>query len=279
MGDKGQNPKTGDISVPRLTRHPGIRHPRGMETLRPAAPDRQAMVVGSVATAAELDALDPEAAAMACDIVEIRLDGLAADLADPQSAPWRKLAPLPLLFTARRADEGGTTPLDAPERARWLEAALSDAAWIDIEAASLDELSGIVGTARARGVGLIVSHHDFNALPSGETLGRVAAEARAAGAAVVKIAARIESPDALARLANFTLVDHGIPVATMGMGRFAAVSRLLCAQCGSVLNYGFLGQSPTAPGQWPAARLKKLIGELVIGHWEKSAPEILPNNQ
>jgi 3-dehydroquinate dehydratase-1 len=48
----------------------------------------------------------------------------------------------------------------------------------------------------------------------------------------------------------------------MGMGRFAAVSRLLCAQCGSVLNYGFLGTTPTAPGQWPAAQLKNLLSQL-----------------
>jgi len=224
----------------------------------PSAPDHPA-VVGSVATAAELDALDPATAAGACDIVEIRLDGLAAGLADSESAPWRKLAPLPLLFTARRPDEGGAGALDAPERARRLAAALPDATWIDIEAASLEELSGVVAAARNRGVGLVVSHHDFHALPPGETLEHVVATARAAGAAVAKIAARIECPDDLARLAVFTQTDHGIPVATMGMGRFAAVSRLLCAQCGSVLNYGFLGDTPTAPGQWPAARLKELI--------------------
>ena len=60
-------------------------------------------------------------------------------------------------------------------------------------------------------------------------------------------------PADLARLADFQLADHGIPVATMGMGPLAPVSRLLCAQCGSVLNYGYLGKTPTAPGQWDAA--------------------------
>jgi 3-dehydroquinate dehydratase-1 len=221
------------------------------------------MVVGSVATAAELAALDPAAAAEACDIVEIRLDGLAADFSAPDPAAWRKLADLPLLFTARRPDEGGAGSLGIPERTAWLAAALPGAAWIDVEAASLGEMPGIVAEARKRGVRLVVSHHDFDTLPPDETLQRVATAARGAGAAVAKIAARIESPEALARLADFTLSDCAIPVATMGMGRFAAVSRLLCAQCGSVLNYGFLGDTPTAPGQWPAARLRQLIGEAV----------------
>jgi 3-dehydroquinate dehydratase-1 len=48
----------------------------------------------------------------------------------------------------------------------------------------------------------------------------------------------------------------------MGMGVLAPVSRLLCAQCGSVLNYGFLGETPTAPGQWDSALLKQAISRL-----------------
>jgi 3-dehydroquinate dehydratase-1 len=48
----------------------------------------------------------------------------------------------------------------------------------------------------------------------------------------------------------------------MGMGPLAPVSRLLCAQCGSVLNYGYLGKTATAPGQWDAAFLKQAIGRL-----------------
>jgi hypothetical protein len=36
----------------------------------------------------------------------------------------------------------------------------------------------------------------------------------------------------------------------------------LCAQCGSVLNYGYLGDEPTAPGQWDAGSLKRAITRL-----------------
>jgi len=222
------------------------------------------MVVGSVATLAELEAMDRAAVAGACDIVEIRLDGMAASLSDPDPAVWRKLVGLPLLFTARRPEEGGVGTMNAADRARWLEAALPDAAWIDVEAASLGELSQTVESARARGVGLIVSHHDFESLPPNETLETVVETARTAGAAVAKIAAHLQSPADLARLADFTLTDHGIALATMGMGPFAAVSRILCAQCGSRLNYGFLASTPTAPGQWPASQFKNLLSQLPL---------------
>jgi len=80
---------------------------------------------------------------------------------------------------------------------------------------------------------------------------------------VFKAAARLHAPADLARLAEFQLADHGLPVATMGMGPLAAVSRLLCAQCGSVLNYGYLGHSATAPGQWDAALLQHTLARLV----------------
>jgi 3-dehydroquinate dehydratase-1 len=52
-----------------------------------------------------------------------------------------------------------------------------------------------------------------------------------------------------------------LPLAVMAMGRFGKVSRLLFAQAGSVLNYGYLATA-NAPGQWPAARLRELFAEL-----------------
>ena len=48
----------------------------------------------------------------------------------------------------------------------------------------------------------------------------------------------------------------------MGMGELAPASRLLYAQHGSLLNYGYLGEEPTAPGQWPAILLKEAISNI-----------------
>jgi len=229
---------------------------------RPAPNLTRPLVVGSVASAADLAALDPAAAAAACDVVEIRLDRLAADTTPPERALWRHLAGLPLLFTARCAAEGGAGNANATTRAKWLYAALPDAAWIDLEAASLDGLAPVAAAARRQGVALVVSHHDFTQLPPDDALEETLERARQAGAAVVKVAAQLADVDDLARLARFTLAVRGIAPATMGMGPLAAVSRLLCAQCGSTLNYGFLGHHPTAQGQWPARRLRETLREL-----------------
>lgn len=217
------------------------------------------LVVGSFGDAASLAAADPAATADACDVVEIRLDLLPSPADTADSRPWAHLGSLPLLFTARRSDEGGAGNLDAVSRIALLERVLDDAACIDIEVASIAEFQDWTAIPAARGIPWIASFHDFGKLPGDETLHRSAAAARDAGAAAFKVAAMLRDTADLARLATFQSGDHGIPVAAMGMGPLAPVSRVLCAQCGSVLNYGYLGGTATAPGQWDAALLKTCI--------------------
>jgi 3-dehydroquinate dehydratase I len=218
-------------------------------------------VVGSFGGSDDLQESTAAGVRAACDLAEIRLDLLAAAGA-VEADQWRHLQEIPLLFTARRAEEGGALALNPAERTELLESALDQAACIDIEVASIGEMADFLKILRTRETPWIASFHDFEKLPEDGVLAVAAAAAKAAGARVFKLAARVHAPADLARLAEFQLADHGIPVATMGMGPLAPVSRLLCAQCGSVLNYGYLGKTATAPGQWDAAFLKQAISRL-----------------
>lgn len=228
--------------------------------MHPAKPMKP-LIVGSISTMGGLNALISSGGNPSCDIVEVRLDGLAREHADLLARPWNKLN-LPLLFTARRAEEGGMVSAAASGRARMLETVLDDAAWVDIELASAEEMGPVLERIRHRGIPWIASAHDFLKTPDPGCMERAAERAKELGATVFKIAAMIQSPVDLVRLADFQLLDQGIHKSTMGMGALAPVSRLLCAQCGSVLNYGFLSTSPTAPGQWRADKLKEAIDSL-----------------
>ena len=139
---------------------------------------------------------------------------------------------------------------------------LNDAAWIDIEVASIGEMEDFLIELAERKFPWIASFHDFEKLPNDAVLHEAAGLAKAAGAAMFKLAAKLTSPADVARLAEFQLADHGLPVSTMGMGPLAPVSRLLCAQCGSHFNYGYLGNTATAPGQWDGFLLKTAIARL-----------------
>lgn len=143
-----------------------------------------------------------------------------------------------------------------------LRVSVEQASLIDVEVASIQEMGDVLGELADRRIPWIASYHNFDQLPPTADLVRAARQALDAGAAVFKAAAKLTSLSDMTRLAEFQLADHGIPVSTMGMGPLAPVSRLLCAQCGSVLNYGYLGDTATAPGQWDSTLLKTAISRL-----------------
>ncbi len=221
------------------------------------------LTVGSLGDALSLKDAALFSTLAACDLAEIRLDLLLAEAEQASTALWAHLAGVPLIFTARRQEEGGALALSPAERMSLLRTALDDAAFVDVEVASIGEMAGLLAEISERGIPWIASYHDFEKLPPNAALEHAARLAKEAGAAVFKSAARLNNPADLARLAEFQLSDHGLPVATMGMGPLAAVSRLLCAQSGSVLNYGYLGATVTAPGQWDSHFLKSAIARLV----------------
>jgi 3-dehydroquinate dehydratase-1 len=194
-----------------------------------------------------------------CDVVEYRVDTWP-DRA-PQAVTLAAASPVPVLVTVRHPDEGGQNALDSPARERLARLFLPVATLLDVEIASLGEMSSLLSDARAAGLMVVASFHDFAATPSPDDLRRKRDAAVAAGADIVKFAATLHSSADLATLASLLEEPGHPPLSIMGMGRLGRLSRLLFAQLGSVLNYGYLDRA-TVPGQWPAARLRELIREL-----------------
>jgi 3-dehydroquinate dehydratase I len=219
----------------------------------------KASVVGVVHSAAGLRAarkLKPGAV----DFLEIRADAFAGG--EQEILPLLPRLKFPLIVTVRDPREGGFNALPIALRRALFEQFLPHAAMIDIELASLKNLRAVAAQARARGVALILSHHDFRRTPTPARLAELAARAAREGADVFKVAALTSTAADLATLLSFLHRQKRLPVSVMGMGRFGKISRLLFAQAGSVLNYGFLGSANVA-GQWPAPLLKTRIAELV----------------
>lgn len=220
------------------------------------------MVVGSIGDAAALAEATPESLAGECDLAEIRLDLFHSEFREKGNALWRHLLAFPLLFTARCHAEGSPFDLGLSIRTSLLRAALPDACLFDIEAVSASSMAAVISEITEQGIPWIASYHDFKKLPSEHELVNHAEIAKNAGASAFKVAAWLRTPDEVAALARFQMSDQGMPLSTMGMGKLAPVSRLLCAQSGSVLNYGFVGENATAPGQWSAKRLRECIQSL-----------------
>lgn len=190
------------------------------------------------------------------DWVELRLDALGEA---PELEAFAARCPLPLLITARRADEGGAGELNNGARETLLRKHLGHAAAIDLELRSLGGLEGLWAEAGERKILRVASFHDFVRTPALDDLLKLIAAAKVAGADVAKLAFRILEPRDLERIIAILSSPTPLPLSVMGMGPLAPSSRLLAAQLGSVLNYGYLGSAPTAPGQWPARQLKGVL--------------------
>jgi 3-dehydroquinate dehydratase I len=224
------------------------------------------LVVGSFGNAESLAAASIPDVVAACDLIEIRLDLLDTQAILTGSRPWAHLEGLPLLFTARRGDEGGAGNLDARQRVDLLRGVLRDTALMDIELASGDVTDELKEALRERGLPWVASWHDFEGRE--DSFGKIpelAAAAAKAGAACFKAAVRLHDMEGLAKLVSLQQTGAEIPLALMGMGPLAPASRVLCAQHGSVLNYGYIGNAPTAPGQWSARLLKEAIAASAPG--------------
>lgn len=213
------------------------------------------LVVGSVSDLAAWHAACA-ADSLPCDVVELRADGL------PTDTDWAALAQMrccrPVLVTVRHAGEGGLRTMSTAERVQIARALLPLAAALDWEIAQLPEAPELVAEARAAGVPIIASAHDFEKTPALDSLLAKEQQARALGATVAKFAFRLHSAEDMMTGVNLLRRASGTTTA-MGMGPLGAVSRLLYTQHGACLIYGYLGDTPTAPGQWSAALCRQAL--------------------
>ena len=229
-----------------------------MSSQRQVTIPERPLVVGSVASLNHLACLQPVELPSQCDILEIRLDGMA-EHREALEIELDRFKDFPLLFTARSAAEGGLAVLSLAERAELLMSVADRATWIDVEMTSYDDLAQTIHRIRSRNVGLILSYHNFDETPEEFEMQRLINLSEEAD--IIKLAVYHKSVKDFP-LCTSLLQRSSHPLSVMGMGPLAPVSRLLYAQYGSLLNYGYLGNEPTAPGQWHAKLLKEAIAAL-----------------
>lgn len=197
-----------------------------------------------------------KAAAAGADIFELRVDTFRdADVKKIEDT-IRKLKALdkPVLLTIRSAKEGGKYAIPDRKREALFTALMPLADAVDIELASSGILGSVVNSAKSYKKKVIISYHNFKSTPGDKKLLELAANARASGGDIVKIAAYARGPEDLRRLAGF-LTDFN-DLIVIAMGGYGVASRVFFPMLGSLLTYGSItGQ--TAPGQMPLSEIKR----------------------
>ncbi|MDA7864060.1 type I 3-dehydroquinate dehydratase [Akkermansiaceae bacterium] len=204
----------------------------------------RALVVGAIADAAALSLVPKD-----CDIIELRLDSLGFGR---EMIRYAKKCNSPLLVTARGPEEGGAHAMTISERRKAYEALMPYATAIDIELRSFGDLADVIALAKKEGVTVVGSFHDFEKTPPLEDLESKIGEV----ADIHKFATFVKTEKDL-RI-HRTLLESVKNLSVMGMGPLGGEARPEMMKMGSLLNYGYLGETPTAPNQWPVAKLKEL---------------------
>ena len=229
--------------------------------------------------AASTDTLEAADRADAADAVEFRMD-LAGDPLDQLAAYDDSL---PLIVTNRAAWEGGAA--DGVDRFDALAAAIDhpSVVAVDVEFAALTgtvpaeeptdaaavqaRARAIRSQARAAGVEVIASVHDFETTPATDELVELLTDAAAAGDVGKLATTATNRGDALAMLrATDRATAAGHRVATMCMGESGRHTRAVAPVYGSVIGYApVVAAEATAPGQYPLATLRRLVDDLRDG--------------
>lgn len=194
------------------------------------------------------------------DVIEWRVDHFA-DIADTARvvAQARRIQAetprTPLIFTRRSEREGGArTPLTG-EQALALYEAVCEARCADFVDWELSNgaasVARVRAAARASGIALIASYHDFRATPGRDALVDKFAQAAREGADVAKVAVMPKDAGDVLTLLDATWRASrslDIPLISMAMGPLGALSRIAGFVYGSALTFG-IGAGSSAPGQ------------------------------
>jgi 3-dehydroquinate dehydratase type I len=170
-------------------------------------------------------------------------------------------AGLESIVTLRPTWEGGLFGGSEGERCRILSRALKAGPdYIDIELGMMtDHSMGLRKESRKLGVGIIISHHDWEGTPSENVIACRIDKCTDAGADISKVVVRSGS------LKDFiTLLDMGSRIggnelrySLMGTGPFGHLSRIFSREIGSEMVYCSIGE-PVVEGQISLKDLKTI---------------------
>ena len=159
-----------------------------------------------------------------------------------------------MILTFRPSEQGGHRKFTREERHKFWSsiAPQGEVIWWDIEGDLVHDLK--LNWSR-----VIISHHDFSAVPN--DLEQIYERLAQIPAAVIKIA--VQANDIVDCLPVFQLLDRarceGREIIAIAMGNAGIATRVLGPSRGSFLTYGALDdESATAPGQVNARKLRSL---------------------
>ncbi|MBU0762055.1 MAG: type I 3-dehydroquinate dehydratase [Candidatus Altiarchaeota archaeon] len=197
-----------------------------------------------------------KASKVSSDIVELRLDLVGSD----SDLHLIKKIKKPVIATCMPLWEGGCFEGSEDERTLLLLKALDYVDYVTVELnMGGSSRSALISSAKARGIKVIVAHHDFKKTPEFTEIADVLKRERHVGADIAKIAYMPKKiDDVLNVLSAQALSDIGIPIIALSMGELGRFSRVVGPMLGGFISFAQSGDKCTAPGQYSISEMKKI---------------------
>lgn len=200
------------------------------------------------------------------DVLEWRMDGLDAlspELATQGLSLVKSEISTPIIATVRTSKEGGSFPYEDALYESCVTAVMtglrpgSDAVDVEMERTPAPRL---IEKARALGLSVIVSFHDFSRTPKKEDIVSRFLTMKARKASIGKIAVMAHSDaDACTMMEAMAQVHKtapDFPFIGISMGPFGQITRILGGKAGSILTFVSAGEA-SAPGQISLSTMKQ----------------------
>jgi 3-dehydroquinate dehydratase-1 len=207
------------------------------------------------------------------DVLEWRVDyfdaiGDSAAVIAAARAIKQAAGSLPVLFTRRSSLEGGEKIALNEDQVIAMYTAVCESKSIDLidyeMANDAANINRVRMAAKANGIKLVLSSHNFSYTPGLETLSGKFLSAEQWGADVAKVAVMPRDLDDVLTLLTATREASKklrIPLISMSMGPYGAMTRLFGWTFGSALTFA-VGASSSAPGQVPIEDLHTALAIL-----------------
>ncbi len=204
------------------------------------------------------------------DVLEWRVDffesiGDAAAVIAAARAIKSKAGGIPLLFTRRSTLEGGEKIALNEGQVIAMYSAVCESKTIDLidyeMANDVANIAQVRTAAKANGIKLVLSFHNFSYTPGLETLVAKFLNADQLGADVAKVAVMPRDLSDVLTLLTATREASKklrVPLISMAMGPLGAVTRMVGGVFGSSLTFA-VGASSSAPGQVPIEDLNTVL--------------------
>lgn len=202
------------------------------------------------------------------DVLEWRMDGLDAlspELATQGLSLVKSKISTPIIATVRTSKEGGSFPYEDALYESCVTAVMtglrpgSDAVDVEMERTPAPRL---IEKARALGLSVIVSFHDFSRTPKKEDIVSRFLTMKARHASIGKIAVMAHSREDACTMMDAMAQVHktapDFPFIGISMGPCGQVTRTEGGKAGSILTFASAGEA-SAPGQIALADMRRIL--------------------